>query len=382
MLILAFAALLQTPAAAPATSPELAGAPDYRADAAWLCLPARADVCAAPLPTTPLTARGYGRPEDVRPAASPAVDCFYIYPTVSRDSGLNSDLEPGTSEEIGAAVAQLARFGGVCRTFAPLYRSLTLGSLRPDVPPADVGRGFVLAYGDVRAAWRDYLAHRNDGRPFVLIGHSQGTIHLTRLIQEEIEGRPEAARMLSAMLIGFNVEVPEGETRGGTFRETPICTRPGETGCIVTYVSFRATNPPPAGALFGRAARPGMTVACTNPAALGERGAHGLDSYWLTSAEIVRQADISWSQDGPPPTPFLRTEGLARAACVQRGPVGYLSVAVDPGGRRDRRTDEIPGDTRFNGALVAGWGLHPVDMNLALGDLIRIVETQAAAVAD
>ena len=62
--------------------------------------------------------------------------------------------------------------------------------------------------------------------------------------------------MLSALLIGFNVEVPEGQVVGGTFRTTPLCTRAGQTGCVITYVSFRADAPPPAGALFGRAAAP------------------------------------------------------------------------------------------------------------------------------
>ena len=101
-----------------------------------------------------------------------------------------------------------------------------------------------FAYRDVLAAWRHYLARHNQGRPFVLIGHSQGTVHLTRLLADEIEGRPEAARMLSALLIGFSVEVPQGRLTGGSLQRTPLCTRAGETGCVITYVSFRADSPP------------------------------------------------------------------------------------------------------------------------------------------
>ena len=139
----------------------------------------------------------------------------------------------------------------------------------------------------------------NHGRPFVLIGHSQGTIHLIRLLAEEIEGKPEAARMLSALLIGYNVEVPEGRLTGGSFRTTPLCTRAGQTGCVITYVSFRAEAPPPAGALFGRAARPGQTIACTNPAALGSDGGAPLDSYWFTGLAGRRGANtIAWSSAG------------------------------------------------------------------------------------
>lgn len=378
-ILLTLAAAFAAPAlAAPSDAPQPTPAPDYRAETSWLCLPDRADPCAQPLPTTMLNANGYGSTGQAMPASDPPADCFYVYPTISRDAGLNSDLQPGIAEEIGAALVQFARFSGVCRTFAPLYRSLTLASLAPNVDPAAVGQGFALAYGDVRNAWRDYLDHRNEGRPFVLIGHSQGTIHLTRLIQEEIEGRPEADRMLSAMLVGFNVEVPDNAAVGGTFARTPLCTRAGQTGCIVTYVSFRATNPPPPGALFGRAGRPGMTVACTNPAALGQPGTQPLDSYWPTDPQALGGADILWSSEGPPPTLFLRTQGLARASCVQRGQLGYLSVGVDAGAD-DMRTRDIPGDARMAGQLLSGWGLHLVDVNLALGDLMRIVEAQARA---
>ncbi|MFN3389857.1 MAG: DUF3089 domain-containing protein [Allosphingosinicella sp.] len=350
---------------------------DYADPANWLCLPGRDDACGKPLPTTALNPNGYGSNGLATPAADPAVDCFYVYPTVSRDPGLNADMEPGAEEQAVAAV-QLARFAGTCRTFAPLYRQLTLASIPRAAAGENVLGGFAIAYGDVLAAWKYYLAHHNQGQPFVLIGHSQGTLHLSQLLAREIEGRPEAARMLSALLIGYNVEVPEGEVVGGTFRQTPLCTRVGQTGCVVTYVSFRATNPPPPGARFGRAATPGMTVACTNPAGL-KAGTAPLDSYWYAGPSVTATADpVIWSAEGEPPTPFLRTEGLASAACVNRGAAGYLSVLVnaDPA---DARTDRIPGDVTIGGQAVPGWGLHLADMNLALGDLIALVEAQAAA---
>jgi hypothetical protein len=371
---LAFAAA--TAAAQEAETPP--PAPDYANDAHWLCRPGRQDPCSTPLPTTALNPNGYGSTGVVRPAADPGIDCFYVYPTVSRDRTMNSDLETGP-EERATAMAQAARFGTVCRTFAPMYRQLTTTALGRYVGGGGDPRPlFALAYEDVRAAWRNYLERDNHGRPFVLIGHSQGSIHLIRLIAEEIEGRPEARRMLSAILLGYTVEVPEGRTVGGTFRETPLCTARGQTGCIVTYMSFRATSPPPAGSLFGRAARPGMTAACTNPAALG--GSSGrLDSYWFAGGATPQGAEpIVWSSEGSPPTPFLRTEGLVSAACVHRGQVGYLSVAVnaDPS---DARTDRIPGDVYLFGRPAPGWGMHLADMPLAQGDLIRIVAEQGAA---
>jgi hypothetical protein len=374
------AALLMACAGTPAEARGEAAA-DYAQEANWLCLPGRNDACARPLPTTALNANGYGSVGQALPANNPPIDCFYVYPTVSRDQGDNSDLTAG-AEEQAAAMVQFARFGGACRTFAPIYRQATLTALLRQASGGASRTPEVLAraYGDVLSAWRYYLQHHNGGRPFVLIGHSQGTIHLSNLLRSEIEGSPAASRMLSALLIGFNVEVPEGKLVGGTFAKAPLCTRVGETGCVVTYVSFRATNPPPAGALFGRAARPGMTVACTNPARLA-RASAPLDSYWYAGPSATGAASpIAWSSSGAPPTPFLRTEGLASAACVNRGNAGYLSVTVNAN-PADARTDRIPGDVMLGGQIARGWGLHTADMNLALGDLIALVEAQAETFA-
>ncbi|HZG07410.1 MAG TPA: DUF3089 domain-containing protein [Allosphingosinicella sp.] len=367
--------------AAPAAAQEVADAPiNYAPTGNWLCFPGKPDPCSRIIETTALNPNGYGSVGKIEPAELPPpdVDCFYVYPTVSRDPGANSDLEMGPEEQAVAHV-QFARFSSVCRTFAPKYRQATLTALLAGMTgTGNPVRSLGLAYQDVVAAWRHYLKHHNKGRPFVLVGHSQGTIHLSQLLAREIEGKPEAARMLSALLIGFNIEVPEGKTVGGTFQKTPLCTRLGETGCVVTYVSYRATNPPPPGALFGRATRPGMTVGCTNPARL-VRGSAPLDSYWYAGPAVTATDNpIQWSSQGTPPTPFLRTEGLASAACVNRGNVGYLAVTVnaDPS---DARTDRIPGDVVVAGRFQPGWGLHVADMNLAQGDLIALVEAQAQA---
>jgi pimeloyl-ACP methyl ester carboxylesterase len=376
--IAAAAAAMLAGSPAPAQDAAPVAVPDYGQEANWLCLPGRADACSQPLPTVALNPNGYGSTGQVTPARDAKVDCFYVYPTVSQDKGLNSDLDAG-QEEKGVALFQIARFGSVCRTFAPVYRQATLAALLSGL----AGRGrsaeaMATAYSDVQSAWRHYLQHHNQGRPFVLVGHSQGTIHLTQLLAREIENSPASARMLSAILIGFNIEVPEGKLVGGNFQKTPLCTRVGQTGCVVTYVSYRGTNPPPQAAMFGRASRPGMTVACTNPARLS-RGTAPLDSYWPTGVGLSGAPDkIRWSTTGTPPAFFVRTEGLVSAACVNRGNAGYLSVLVnaDPA---DVRTDEIPGDVAIGGRVMPGWGLHLADVSLAQGDLIALVEAQAEA---
>lgn len=363
--------------AAPAAAQAPAAAPDYAQDNAWLCVPGRADTCGGPLAITALNPNGYGSTGQVVPDKSAAVDCFYVYPTISRDPGLNSDLVPGLEEHTTTAV-QLARFVSVCRPFAPLYRQVTLAALPRAFAGEDLSANFAIAYGDVLAAWKNFLAHRNQGRPFVLIGHSQGSFHLLRLLAEEIEGKPEAKRMLSAMILGWPVEVPQGKRVGGSLKSTPLCSSIGETGCVITYMTFRASAPPAADAFLGRAARAGMTAGCTNPAALGG-GSARLDSYWFVLSPVQPGAEpVVWSSQGSPTTPFLRTEGLVTGECRHDGQAGWLAVTenADP---KDARTDRIPGDVYFMGKLNPGWGLHVVDMNVAQGDLVRLVEAQAAA---
>jgi len=349
--------------------------PHYERDSAWLCLPGRADACGRPLDTTALNANGYGSTGQVVPARDSKVDCFYVYPTVSRDPGLNSDLVAGL-EENATALVQLARFGSVCKTYAPLYRQVTATALPRAFAGEDIRPNFAIAYGDVLAAWRNFLATRNKDRSFVLIGHSQGSIHLLKLLQEQIEGRPVAKRMLSAILLGWAVEVPEGKLVGGSLKSTPLCTKPGQTGCVITYMSFRASAPPPPGSFLGRAARPGMTAGCTNPAAL--RGGRGkLDSYWFSLYPLPPGAEpVIWSREGAPPTAFFRTEGLVIGECRHSGQAGYLAVTENPD-PSDGRTDRIPGDVYIAGKLDPGWGLHLVDMNVAQGDLLRLIEAQA-----
>ena len=355
---------------ATATTP----APDYGKPANWLCLPGRSDLCTTPLATTALNPNGYGSTGRSTVARNPAIDCFYVYPTMSRDAGMNSDLTPGDGEEKAAIVSQFARLAGACRTYAPVYRQMTLGAVAAAAAGADVTKPAILAYGDVRSAWREYLAKHNKGRPYVLIGHSQGSLMLQQLIANDIEGKPEAKRMKLAIIPGFNLLVPQGKLVGGTFKQTPLCSRPGQAGCVLSWVSFRERNVPPTGAIFGIADKPGMTVACTNPARPGATGWVPLDSYWSArSALPVPGGPIVWSTEGDPPSPFLRTEGLVSARCVQDGPRGYLSIRTnaDP---KDKRTDRIGGEVSVLGMFIPGWGMHLADMSAPMGDLLRQVD--------
>lgn len=360
----------------PASAQVPTAAPDYSKSAAWLCLPGRKDVCSTPLATTELRATGYGASVPGRVAKNPPVDCIYVYPTISSDKGLNSDLS--VREEIGAIQSQFARFSSACRPFVPIYRQMTLGAVAAAAVGTDLRAAGELAYSDVAAAWRAYLAGHNKGRPFVLVGHSQGSLMLQELIKREIEGKPVARRMLRAIIPGFNVLVPQGERVGGTFKSTPLCASPSELGCVMTWVSFRENNPPPDGAMFGVAPAPGMTVGCPNPANPGSTGWETLDSYWYArSSYPVAGGPIQWSSEGPPPTPYLHTASLVAARCVNDGRRGYLSVRTlqTPGGKR---TNRIGGEVGMMGMFVPGWGMHLADMSIAQGDLIRHVQQLSA----
>ena len=356
---------------------------DYTDTANWLCLPGGKDICAVPLATTDLPASGYAARTTAAPvpapAAAPPVDCFYVYPTVSHDPGLNSDLDVSDSEERLAAQNQLARFASVCRPFAPVYRQITVGAIAAVMTGGDVAAAAKIAYGDVSAAWHQYLAARNVGRPFVLIGHSQGSLLLQQLIANEIEGRPEAKRMLLAIIPGYNVLVPQGKLVGGSFKSTPLCSRPAQSGCVLAWSSFREHNVPPEGALFGNASVPGMTVGCTNPASPGATGWTKLDSYWTRSGwPSVPGGPIDWSSQGPPPTPFLHTGDLVSGRCINDGPRGYFSIRTNvvPG---SKRTDRIGGEVGLMGFYLPGWGMHLNDIAEAQGDLIkRIAEVSRA----
>ena len=376
-MILALAALLLPSPLAAQPNPR-AAPPDYSKDESWLCLPSRADSCSGALATTDLAPEGYGAARDSAPAKEPPLDCFYVYPTVSSDGGLNSDLVTGREEKL-AIETQFARFASVCRPFVPIYRQMTLAAVAAYSAGADITDAASLAYADVLAAWREYLGARSAGRPFVLVGHSQGSLMLEQLIQREIETNPAiAARMKLAILPGFDVLVPQGKLVGGTFKKTPLCSRPGETGCVISWTSFREKNAPPQGAMFGYSDRPGMTVGCVNPGLPGSTGWVKLESYWFTRSTLpVPGGPVQWSSEGQPSTPYVHTRGLVSGRCVNDGPRGYLSIRTNhaPG---DKWTDHVGGEVAVLGMFLPGWGMHLADVAEAQGDLLaRVAEISA-----
>ncbi len=368
------------PVAAQEAAPSQPPAVDYGDIDNWLCHPDNElDVCDHDIGAAVVHADGSVELEAWMPNPDPAIDCFYVYPTTSLDEATYADLRPGRHEEIITAFTQFARFKSVCRVFAPIYRQITIPALLMNV--GNLADNDQLNYVDVAAAFDHYLENYNNGRGFVLVGHSQGASLLAELIRNEIDGRPLQDRLVSAILAGSSVIVPKGEVVGGSFSEVPLCETASQTGCAISYATYR-DNISPSGEglfLFGRAPNDASEAVCFNPANPGGEGE--LDAYLSNIGEIFQGvAPLPvWSGATPEISmPFVKVPGLLSARCVNDGGYHYLavSIAADPA---DPRADDIRGDVWLDGEINASWGLHLIDMTLAMGNLVEIVAQQAAA---
>lgn len=355
---------------------------DYTKAENWLCRPDRpTDACHVNLDTTIVQADGTLQVEKFTPATNPPVDCFYVYPTVSLDSTPNSDLVPG-EEENAVVRAQFARLASRCRLFAPMYRQVTLTTLRASIAGTATTPDRTLGYRDVLNAWRWYLANENKGRGVVLVGHSQGSGVLVQLIKEQIDPDPSKTPLVGAFLFGTNVNVPQGQVVGGSFQKVPLCKTNNELGCVVSYVSFRASSPPPANSRFGRSTTPGQVVGCANPANLAG-GPADLHAYLSTAGAGASGAAMGpWVTGNDPAkvvtTPFVSVPGLLSGECKSDASGSYLAVTVK-GNAADPRVDEIVGDVVTNGQVQADWGLHLIDVHVAMGNTLDLIEAKTKA---
>ena len=351
-----------------AGGPSAGGAASAGSDApgvTWLCRPGLAgDPCLYPQGATSVAANGVKSVVPAAPSATPAFDCFYVYPTVTGSAATSNTGTAVTPAIEAAAVSQASRFSRLCNVWAPTYRQRTSASLAKGLgndPQADQ-----ISYDSLLAGWKDYLAHDNDGRPIVFLGHSQGAANLIRLLRSQVDDNASLRdRMVSAIILGGNVQVPTGKTVGGTFAHIPACTKASRTGCVIAYSSF--STAPPTDSLFGRpgqgvslqsgqTAKSGLQVLCTNPAALGEKGAAPLTPYFVASASATGE-------------PWVTYPDLYTGACESGGGATWLQVDAQPG---DSRPVVTP-------TLGPTWGLHLDDANLALGNLVQDVAAQESA---
>ena len=356
---------------------------DYANRALWLCRPDLKDnKCKVDLTATVIPGDGKISIEKFVAAKDPKIDCFFVYPTVSLDSGYQSDFVPGAHEEIDDIRDQFARFGAACRQFAPMYRQTTLTALRASAggrqPIGDRPLPGVGGYNDVLDAWNYYMNHENKGRGVVIIGHSQGAAMVTRLLANEIDGKPVQKQLMSALVIGGQVLVPDGADVGGTFKAIPLCRKDSQIGCVIAYSTYRDTHPPPPDALFGKS-RDALVVACTNPANLatgkGEPRSYFMTKGFLNDAGGPTQPDwLTPHQEIT--TPFVTTPGLVTTTCTHQGDFTYLSFHVNAV-PSDPRTDTLAGEVIRAPGPDLRWGLHILDIDHSMGSLLDIVMKQS-----
>jgi hypothetical protein len=347
------------------------------ASTTWLCKPgATPDPCFGSLQTTVIDPSGQSHVENPKNAKKPPIDCFYVYPTVSDDKTINSDLSIDP-EETAIAQYQASRFSERCRVFAPMYRQLTLTAINgTSVPP----EALATAYGDVRAAWKEYMRRYNKGRGVVLIGHSQGSGMLEQLIREKIDPfRAARNRLVSAILLGGNVLVRQGSDVGGLFRKIRACHSSRSVSCVIAFSTFNQV--PPDNAIFGKpngvvsntfglGGRTDLQVLCTNPAAL-RGGSAPLNTVVPTSTfPGTIGVGVKLLYNGSPPTaptPWVTPSDHFTGQCVQSNGANVLMITPIDGARQ---LTPIPD---------ASWGLHLADGNIALGNLVDDVRAETKA---
>jgi Protein of unknown function (DUF3089) len=329
----------------------------------WLCKPGIAhDPCETNLDTT-LVSPSLRALKVLHPRRDRfrKIDCFYVYPTVSDQGTTNANLQIDP-EERSIALYQAARYSQHCRVFAPMYRQVTLAGLLAGTPVQNQ-----LAYSDVLSAWQTYLRKYNHGRGVVLIGHSQGTFVLRRLIAEQIDPNPAARRKLvSAILLGGNVLVQPGQGAGADFQSIGACRTATQLGCDIAFSTFDA--PVPANALFGHAPA-GLQVLCTNPAALAG-GPAPLSTVlpvkpFAPGTTIALGIGLLGFLSPAVATPWIEVDGGYSGQCSTADNASVLQISA------------TAGSPRLNAIPDATWGVHLADANIALGNLNSLVDSEA-----
>lgn len=200
-----------------------ATAPDYMSPGGWLSRP---DLSDDPSRWTPPGHARAGRPE---------IAVFYVAPT-TYFSKAQWNAPPGDAESRRwlrvFASSQASAFNDVGAVWAPRYRQATLGAFLAQGP--DSARAIDFAYQDVLRAFDAFIAQIPASQPILLAGHSQGSLHLIRLMHDRIAGTPLAQRVVAAYLVGWPISIEADIPAMGL----PACTNPGEANCIISWQSF------------------------------------------------------------------------------------------------------------------------------------------------
>jgi hypothetical protein len=388
---------------------------DYAKPENWGCTGASGDVCDMDFSMARLETDGTIGVTPYHVEEDPKVDCFFIYPTVDFNvlAGDNHDDIARVYMPRRTIETQAGMFSSVCRVIAPYYRQGNFGAYATNIEQSMFL--FKNAFVDVAAAFEYYLRHWNQGRPVVIIGHSQGAQMASYLLHfyfdgdvrvTDIEGSTTTAelrrRLVTALPVGFNVYVPKGKRVGGSFSDIPVCASLDEPGCVIHYRSF------PEGYKFTgswaneldvRLAREGYLnvefdaskheVSCVNPAvgpALGVTQATDADGHAVPPGDIrllngtYLVGIMAELRAGPRTEPLAQhLPGKYTATCRPDAKAGnWLAIGFHEASTTatDQRKDAI----QVGGLLAEGeLGLHLYDFNVAMGDLIEQVRRKTIA---
>jgi hypothetical protein len=249
------------------------GAPDYANDNAWLARPSYD----RSLPVGAVRSFALWMPGGIVPGGPRGAAAFYIHPTTY----LDTDRWNAPFQDTGEAAfrtklflqSQASAFNGSAEIWAPKYRQAAYGAFL--LKSEDAQKALDLAYGDVAAAFDQFVRERGD-KPIILAAHSQGALHLERLLKEKIAGKPIAKRVVAAYVVGWPISTTADLPALGL----PACAAPDQTGCILSWMSF--SEPANPGILFrdwekskglNGGARRQADVLCVNPVSGVEGGA-------------------------------------------------------------------------------------------------------------
>lgn len=194
---------------------------------------------------------------------------FFVHPTsyLSRDNW-NAPIGDEEAERIARIYVRgmASPFNAAEEIWAPRYRQATMGSFLTDAPEGQ--QAIDAAYADVLDAFRFFLETVDEDLPIVLAGHSQGSLHLLRLLREEVNGSPIAGRLVAAYVIGWPISVDHDLPALGL----AACATPAQTGCVMSWSSFAEPADPSAvietyanSKGFDGEMRGDNTILCTNP---------------------------------------------------------------------------------------------------------------------
>lgn len=217
----------RVPFAAETPPPE----PNYADPASWSALPERAD-------TADRAPTGANAIEQTQAK----VDVFYVHPTSYVSHHWNAPTDDAALNEATDKVAtgiQASAFNGCCAVYAPRYRQANGTAFYR--PSADGDHAIDIAYQDVRRAFDAFNARRGAGRPFILAGHSQGSILAERLLYEAITATPLRKQLVAAYLIGGRVTVQGLRERAP---DVLPCRAADDVHCVIAWTARSAEYKP------------------------------------------------------------------------------------------------------------------------------------------